>query len=155
MRHDEISQELRDLAFDFFYWFSRFEFALKEAPYLEDDKVDARAMPGWGKFIVDWQDRYTLTPAGQKLIDAKPQRQIVGQNGLDFAEVRFDDKPSDLVKVIRLAKTVRNNLFHGGKHGSAYWDDPDRMRALIPITKAALDDIAQQTCLGADYSRYY
>lgn len=81
-------------------------------------------MPGWGKFIVDWQDRYTLTPAGQKLIDAKPQRQVVGQNGLDFAEVRFDHKPSDLVKVIRLANTVRNNLFHGGKHGSAYWDDP-------------------------------
>jgi hypothetical protein len=155
MRHEEISRELRDLAFDFFYWFSRFEFALKAAPYLEDDKVGARAMPGWEKFFADWQDRYTLTPAGQKLIDAKPQRQVVGQNGLDFAEVRFDDKPSDLVKVIRLAKTVRNNLFHGGKHGSAYWDDPDRMRALIPITKAAVDDIAQQTGLGADYSRYY
>ncbi|MEO7466296.1 hypothetical protein [Sphingobium sp. Z007] len=155
MRHDEISQELRDLAFDFFYWFSRFEFALKEAPYLEDDTVGARAMPGWEKFFADWKDRYTLTPAGQKLIDAKPQRQVVGQSGLDFAEVRFDDKPSDLVKVIRLAKTVRNNLFHGGKHGNAYWDDPDRMRALIPVAKAALDDIAQQTDLGGDYSRYY
>jgi hypothetical protein len=155
MRQDEISRELRDLAFDFFYWFSRFEFALKEAPYLEDDKVGARAMPGWEKFFADWQDRYTLTPASQKLIDAKPHRQVVGPNGLDFAEVRFDDKPSDLVKVIQLAKTVRNNLFHGGKHGSAYWDDPDRMRTLIPIAKAALDDIAQQTGLGADYSRYY
>ncbi len=154
MRHDEISQELRDLAFDF-YWFSRFNFALKEARYLEDDKVGARAMPGWEKFIVSRQDRYTLTPAGQKLIDAEPQRQVVGQHGLDFAEVRFDDKPSDLVKVVRLAKAVRNNLFHGGKHGSAYWDNPDRMRALIPITKAALDDIAQQTGLSADYSRYY
>lgn len=118
MRQDEISQELRDLAFDFFYWFSRFEFALKEAPYLEDDKVGARAKPGWDKFIADWQDRYRLTPAGQKLIDAKPQRQVVGQNGSDFAEVRFDDKPSELVKVIRLAKTVRNNLFHGGKHAA-------------------------------------
>lgn len=155
MRQDEISRELRDLAFDFFYWFSRFEFALKEALYLEDDKVGARAMPGWEKFFTDWQDRYTLTPASQKLIDAKPHRQVVGPNGLDVAEVRFDDKPSDLVKVIRLAKTVRNNLFHGGKHGSAYWDDPDRMRTLIPIAKAALDDIAQQTGLGADYSRYY
>lgn len=29
------------------------------------------------------------------------------------------------------------------------------MRTLIPIAKAALDDIAQQTGLGADYSRYY
>lgn len=102
MRQDEISRELRDLAFDFFYWFSRFEFALKEAPYLEDDKVGARAMPGWEKFFADWQGRYTLTPASQKLIDAKPHRQVVGPNGLDFAEVRFDDKPSDLVKVIRL-----------------------------------------------------
>ncbi len=29
------------------------------------------------------------------------------------------------------------------------------MRALIPVAKAALDDIAQQTDLGGDYSRYY
>ena len=59
------------------------------------------------------------------------------------------------MKVIRLAKTVRNNLFHRCKHGNAYWDDPDRGRALIPITKAALDNIAQQTGLAAEYSRYY
>ena len=59
------------------------------------------------------------------------------------------------MKVIRLAKTVRNFLVHGGKHGSAYWGDPDRMRPLNPITKAALDNIAQQTFLAAGYSRYY
>lgn len=155
MRHDEITQDLRNLAFDFFYWFSRFEFALKDAPYLENDKVGARAKPGWDKFIADWQDRYTLTAAGQALIDAEPERQVVGPSGLDFAKVGFDDKPSDLVKVIRLAKTVRNNLFHGGKHGSDYWDDPDRMQKLLKVTIAALDDIVQQSGLSADYSRYY
>ncbi|AZF47913.1 hypothetical protein C4J86_2678 [Pseudomonas sp. R2-7-07] len=28
-------------------------------------------------------------------------------------------------------KTVRNNLFHGGKHDAAGWDDVEWMRFLI------------------------
>ena len=44
---------------------------------------------------------------------------------------------------------------HGGKHGDAYWDDPERMRTLLEATIAALDDMAEQTGLGADYKRQY
>lgn len=31
MRHDDIDQDMRNLAFDLFYWFSRFEFVLTTA----------------------------------------------------------------------------------------------------------------------------
>jgi hypothetical protein len=54
-----------------------------------------------------------------------------------------------------LANTVRNNLFHGGKHGAAYWDDPARTQHLLEITISALNDLAEQTGLTADYERLY
>ena len=34
MRKEDIEDNLKELAFDFFYWFSRFEFALKENKFL-------------------------------------------------------------------------------------------------------------------------
>lgn len=94
---------------------------------------------------------------GQALIDAKPQRQIVGANGLNLRVVGFNAGASDLERVVRLANTVtvRNNLFHGGKHGSHYWDEPDRMRDLLTITITALDDLASQAGLQGDYELYY
>ncbi len=50
---------------------------------------------------------------------------------------------------------MRNNLFHGGKHGSAYWNDPDRMRLLLETTIAVLDDLADQMRLTSDYRSEY
>lgn len=155
MRHDDISDDLKQLAFDFFYWFSRFEFALKEARCLKSRDVGAKAEVSWNLFIAKYRDIYHLTPAGQALIDTKPQRQIVGADGLEFRDVGFNVGASDLERVVRLADTVRNNLFHGGKHGSDYWDEPNRMRDLLTITIEALDDLAAQAGLRGDYERYY
>ena len=36
MRHDEIPDDLRPLVYDLFFWFSRFEYALKEARLLKN-----------------------------------------------------------------------------------------------------------------------
>lgn len=74
---------------------------------------------------------------------------------LDFVPVGLDDRPSDLGKVVRLANTVRNNLFHGGKHGSESWDNPGRMRELLPIVIRVLDELADHAGIEADYRRLY
>lgn len=155
MRHDDIPDDLKRLAFDFFYWFSRFEFALKEAQCLKSTEEGAKAEVSWDRFIEKHRGAYHLTPAGQALIDAKPQRQIVSAGGLAFRDFGFNASASDLERVMRLANTVRNNLFHGGKHGSDYWDEPDRMRDLLTTTIKALDDLAAQAGLQGDYERYY
>jgi len=155
MRHDDIPDDLKRLAFDFFYWFSRFEFALKEARYIKSTEVGAKAEVSWDRFIERHRDEYHLTSAGQALIDAKPQRQIVGDGELTFRDVGFNAGATDLERVVRLANTVRNNLFHGGKHGSEYWDEPDRMRDLLATTIKAVDDLAAQAGLQGDYERYY
>lgn len=155
MRHDDIPDDLKRLAFDFFYWFSRFEFALKEACCLKSADEGAKAEVGWDLFIEKHWNAYQLNAAGHALIDAKPQRQIVSAGGLDFRDVGFNAGVSDLERVVRLANTVRNNLFHGGKHGSDYWDEPDRMRDLLTVTIKALDDLAAQAGLQGNYERYY
>ena len=115
MRHDDIPDDLKRLAFDFFYWFSRFEFALKEARCLKSTEEGAKAEVSWDLFIEKQRNAYQLNAVGRALIDAKPQRQIVGANGLNFRDVGFNTGVSDLERVVRLANTVRNNLFHGAK----------------------------------------
>lgn len=155
MRHDQIPDDLKRLAFDFFYWFSRFEFALKEAGYLKSTEEGAKAEVSWDRFIEKNRDAYRLAPAGQALIDAKPQRQIVADGELTFRDVSFNAGATNLERVVRLANTVRNNLFHGGKHGSDYWDEPDRMRDLLTTTIKAIDDLAVQAGLQGDYERFY
>lgn len=153
MRRDDIPDDLRHLAFDFFYWFSRFEFALKEARFLKSKKVGAKAEADWDCFVAQYRGGYQPTPAAQALIDAKPQRQIVGETELDFCDV--DPGTSDLERVVRLAQTVRNNLFHGGKHGSDYWDQPERMKTLLSTTITVLDELADMADLLSEYKRYY
>lgn len=155
MQHEDIPRDIRNLAFEFLYWFSRLEFALKEQRYLKDQEPGAKAEVSWERFLKDWQDSYTLTEAGRKLIAAKPQRQVVGNYELEFRDVGFDDKPSDFGKALRLVKTVRNNLFHGGKHGMSDWDNPERTRELLSLAKTVLDEIADHADILADYWRRY
>jgi hypothetical protein len=69
--------------------------------------------------------------------------------------VKFLPGTPQLDQVVTLAKTVRNNVFHGGKHGSFYWDDPDRMRMLLKTTIGVLDDLARIGGLEGDYTGYY
>ena len=52
-------------------------------------------------------------------------------------------------------KTIRNNLFHGGKHGNAGWDSPKRARQLLNDGKAILDQLADLAGFQGDYLRYY
>jgi len=156
MRHDEVAPGLRELAFYFFYWFSRFEFALKENRYLISTAVGARAEPDWNRFVVEHQDHYAPSHAARALIAANPLRQVIGEDGgLAFSEVQFASDTTELRRVVGLAKTVRNNLFHGGKHGSGDWDDPDRMTELLTVTTTVLADLARLGGLEADYIRLY
>ncbi len=155
MRHDAIPNEIHGIAYDFFFWFSRFEYALKEARILKDDTIGRPAEPGWTKFIASFEQAYKICDAGKGLIAANPKRQIVAEFGLEFCDVGFKPGASDLERVVRLAQTVRNNLFHGGKHGSAYWDDPESTRRLLATTIAVLHDLAEQAGFNSDYLSEY
>jgi len=156
MRKEDIDTELTALAFDFFYWFSRFEFALKENNYLKSHEDGANAEPGWDEFVEAWQAAYEPSEQARALLKANPKRQVVrlGQE-LNWRPVGLKDCKSELAKVVRILKTVRNNLFHGGKHGAEGWDDPKRSQLLLVSGKAVLDQFAQLANLRADYTQYY
>ncbi|EII3056856.1 hypothetical protein ABMX90_22820 [Vibrio vulnificus] len=156
MRKEEINDELTNLAFDFFYWFSRFEFALKENRVLKKDESGSNAEPGWDKFVEKYADSFTVSADSQKLIDLNPQRQIVVDNQeLEWKPVGRADCKSELCLVVRLLKTIRNNLFHGGKHGAKGWDDPERTEELLTSGKNVLDQFAKMADWEADYTQYY
>lgn len=156
MRKEDVAPNLSSLAFDFFYWFSRFEFALKENAYLQSHDVGANAEPGWDDFVKKWQGQYIASAEALALLAAKPERQVVAANDeLKWQAVGLADRKSELARVVRLLKTVRNNLFHGGKHGGAGWDDPKRTLLLLSSGKSVLDKLAQLASLEADYTQYY
>jgi hypothetical protein len=51
---------------------------------------------------------------------------------------------------IRLLKTIRNNLFHGRKHGADGWDKPARIQDLLETGKLILDQLARLADIEAD-----
>jgi hypothetical protein len=156
MRKKDVTISLSSLAFDYFYWFSRFEFALKENGYLNSHVPGAKAEPGWREFVDRWASTYVVSTEAGILLAEPPERQIVVANDqLDWRPVGLTDCTSELAKVIRLIATVRNNLFHGGKHGGAGWDSPKRTELLLVASKSVLDQLAQLASLEADYTQYY
>jgi hypothetical protein len=156
LKHDTIPQDIKETAFELLYWFSRFEFALKECHFLRSTTPGAEAQVSWSKFVEAHQGDYELSDAGQALIAASPQVQIVGEGGdLDFRPFEFAEGATALAKVSSLAKVVRNNLFHGGKHSVEGWDDPERVRKLLPIVVVCLDEMSKLGDLSAPYRREY
>lgn len=156
MRKEDVPSNLSNLAFDFFYWFSRFEFALKENGYLKSHVPGVKAEPGWQDFVDRWATQYKISTEAAHLLSSPPERQVVGAgDNLDWKPVGLTDCKSDLAKVVRLIATVRNNLFHGGKHSAAGWDDPERTKKLLIDSKEVLVHLAQLASIEADYTRHY
>lgn len=156
MSKPEISDELSQLAFEFFYWFSRFEFCLKENGFLKSEKAGDRAEPGWNGFITAYAPHYAPCELVGELLKAPPDRQVVGANkSLDWKPLKFDGCKSELEKVVLAVKTVRNNLFHGGKHGAAGWDDPQRTQSLITLSRCVLENLVELAGFREDYERRY
>lgn len=156
MRKEEINNELTSLAFDFFYWFSRFEFALKENRVLKKDEAGCNSEPGWDKFVGMYAAAFTASDDSKKLVALNPYRQKVSDNKeLEWKPVGRDDCKSELCLVVRLLKTIRNNLFHGGKHGADGWSDPQRTKELLICGKGVLDQLAKMADWESDYTQYY
>lgn len=156
MRQEDIQSDLSALAFDFFYWFSRFEFSLKENRYLKSHKPGSNADPGWGEYVIRWQSDYGPSAEANELLQLLPQRQIVMAEGaLDWKPLDLSRCGSSLEAVVLCLKTIRNNLFHGGKHGCKGWDDPERNHALLTSGKAVLSQLAKLGDIDADYLRLY
>jgi hypothetical protein len=126
-----IDDGLKKLVYDFFFAFSRLEFALKSAGFRRRDRNNA-AQPNWTAFIRKHERHYQLSNADKKLLNCPPKRQCIDtKNRLVWEDVVFESGDSNLKKVSLILRTIRNNLFHGGKYGHRSWDDPKRVTFLL------------------------
>jgi hypothetical protein len=143
--------EIDQIAFDFFYWFSRFEYALKENKYVRSGR-NGTAEVDWKEFVNRHCDQYVLSEKAKGLFEAPPTRQIVGDDGtVSWTPLDLPKAGSELAQALLLVKTMRNNLFHGGKKGPKGWSDPYRMKELLSVGRGLLDEFASLAEIEADY----
>ncbi len=137
----------RDIAWEFFIFFSRFEYALKRVDdYLMP--IDGDAKPNWDRFGTQLNAQFPVNlpqvAAAIAFYSNEPPRKQIRENGqLTWSTpvVRVGSEPL-LVWLFRAIRVVRNNLFPGGKFPHFVFSDPSRngelLRHAIVILAASL-----------------
>lgn len=134
------------LAFEFLRSFAFLEFEMKRTRFLRGNET--RAQPDWVKLrntlhknaALDLDDLTTREDVAY-LLDNPPQKQIVQNGYLDWKPLERGTGEDETAWVIRLMKTVRNNLFHGGKIAYGMMDDPARDPKLVRGALEVLDAV--------------
>jgi hypothetical protein len=138
----------RELAWQFFVFFSRMEYALKRSRYLVKGKIPAE--PDWDAFANKHDNQFCglLSPKAEKKVSAEslkrletavvyfqqspPRKQIVEGGALGWSEPQSKNDGENVLRwLLRVVRIVRNNLFHGGKFPGSPVNDPSRDRQLL------------------------
>jgi len=134
----------RDLVLDFFWKFSVFECALKREGFLRDGGSDS-AEPNWRKFGDSIRGRFGevsaegFQEAVRALTAASPCRQVVREGRLDWESLQRRPEESEEGFVLRLVRTARNNLFHGGKYPDGPIAEVARDKTILMAALRVLD----------------
>lgn len=117
---------------EFFAVFARCEYALKCSGYGRAGYHGA-VEPNWSRFASDLGEtffqRMKSSDAAQVLLEQPPKKQVLGQNGK--LAWRDAQPPKDGHELLNAVKTVRNNLFHGGKFPDGHERDAARNEKLL------------------------
>lgn len=113
----------RELACEFLAVFSRMEYALKATPpYVAGDENRADAL--WDRFANAMDAAFAAIPQEDKpfweavdyLLHHPPRKQVLRDGVLSFKDQVIDQNQTRAQQTFLMIRTVRNNLFHGGKH---------------------------------------
>jgi hypothetical protein len=134
----------KELALGFLGVFSRFEYALKRAGYVKDKRT--HVSPDWVTF---GKDLAALDPAALTSVSAScpyllanpPKKQVLRLGALDWEAL--PKEKSQIEDILASIRTVRNNLFHGGKFPTGPVEEPLRDKQLITECLAALQTLLQ------------
>jgi len=146
------NDDLRDLVYDFFLRFSRFEFALKETDYVRASRFYDTAEVDWEKFLARYQDNYSVDELERELLNNPPKRQVFKNHQISWEDFRFNTNDSNLKKLTLAIRTMRNNLFHGGKFGERSWDNPERVTFVL---SRGIHSLNKMTTLNVDLNAHY
>lgn len=115
-------EEIPEGAIDFIKFFMRMEFALKDSSYLKPNQVNAEVH--WDKFAKGLTNKFFVhikeNDFAKTLISVPPSKQI---NNNSFLEWRKAEAPlQSTIDLFLAIRSLRNNLFHGGKSYDKYHD---------------------------------
>lgn len=108
-----------NVVFQFFAFFSRFEYSLKRSGFL---KPGERAEANWDTYANTLRGRFaiidnpTFRDATDFLRREPPKTQVITCGELAWRETIQGAGEHHEQYILRLVRTVRNNLFHGGKY---------------------------------------
>lgn len=128
----------RELACEFMAVFSRLEYAIKATPgYAGGNEKWAEAL--WDRFANDVNDAFCSVPIDEAefweavnyLLNHPPRKQVLADDGLVFKEQIVDMKQTKAQQTLLMIRTIRNNLFHGGKHYPEGEQEPGRNQQLV------------------------
>lgn len=136
----ELMQVPPELTLEFLATFARFEYALKKADYTKGDENGVQ--PNWNRFgrELGTQNEDAFAPVfreAEYLQQHPPMKQVLTRGGLGWA--RLNTEPTKIEALLFDVRTVRNNLFHGGKFHGQPVDEPSRNEQLIKSCLAVLD----------------
>ncbi len=138
-------------ATEFFAYFSRFEFALKQSGYLNSTSSENNAEAKWPDFANDLSkaaptffDEIKRAGKAAVLIDKPPEIQ---KGDLSWRPWGSDPrkKLEKSAEFFCAICRVRNNLFHGGK-SSSLGSDPERDIALLNACLFVLKKALEKCC---------
>ena len=123
----------REMTLEFLATFARFEFALKKAGYARGD--DSQVSANWDAFTNDVAkiDAAVLAPvlASSQYVQQYPPKKQILDHGVIRWVARQGTSGSAIGDVLLSVRTVRNNVFHGGKFPDGAVAEPLRDETLI------------------------
>ncbi len=134
----------KELLFEFFLRFSRFEFALKAMGFAQGDLEGVR--PDWPGYASSLRGRFDKTfskpllGACDFILNNPPHRQILVDGRLAWNTQAQLPGEHEVEFLLRMVRGVRNNLFHGGKYNIAVHEDTNRSEALLRSSLLILDE---------------
>ncbi|WP_341532283.1 hypothetical protein WKK05_41250 (plasmid) [Nostoc sp. UHCC 0302] len=145
---------------DFFAVFSRFEYSLKRAGYLQENKFGVSA--DWDKFATDLSscfEKYQsqqLKQAVEYFIKYPPQKQVSLDGCLSWKDMPWDQREPIIKWLLIAVRRVRNNLFHGGKFPMQPIKDPSRDQQLIEYSICILEEcLSLETSAAKKVRKYF
>lgn len=132
---------------EFFFVFARFEYALKRSTKFLRARQDAGAQPDWKNFARAIGAAYSslddddFKQAREYILGKPPQRQVVVNNELGWQALVRGEK-NEISFLLECVRTMRNNLFHGGKFPGLVVNGSERDLPLLSSGIVVLRSIA-------------
>ena len=138
-RHLEMPPEL---AMEFMATFSRAEHALKSTAYAQGNEKGVVA--AWDNFANEIHKECShitdasIIEAANFLLESPPRKQVLRDGKVEFNEQTIDQDQKRTQQLFLMIRTVRNNLFHGGKYLPHGENEVGRNEKLVRSALAAL-----------------